>query len=73
MDMPSVKAMSKEELHKFLESVKEDQQSVGRMHKLIQAGGDNKKSQFHDSATSRLGKYFSDKEKSSKNSEKKED
>ena len=39
------------------------------MHKLIQAGGDSKKSQFHDSATSRLGKFFSDKEKATKKPE----
>ena len=66
---PSVKAMNKDEWHKFLKTVKEDKQGVARMHKLIQAGGDSKKSQFHDSATSRLGKFFSDKEKATKKPE----
>ena len=61
--MPSVKAMSNEDWHKFLRCVKEDKQGVVRMHKLIQAGSDSKKSQFHHSSTSRLGKFFSDKEK----------
>ena len=67
MKMPSVKAMNKDEWHRFLKTVKEDKQGVARMHKLIQAGGDCKKPQFHDSATSRLGKFFSDKEKATRN------
>ena len=69
LEMPSVKAMNKDEWYKFLKTVKEDKQGVARMHKLIQAGGDSKKSQFYDSATSRLGKYFSDKEKAEKKPE----
>ena len=69
IDMPSVKAMSKEEWHNFLRFLKEDKQGVSRMHKLIQASGDSKRSQFHDSATSGLGNFLSDKEKSSKKEE----
>ena len=56
LDTPSVKAMSKEDWHKFLRTVKEDSQGATGMHKLIEAGGDNNKSQFHGFATSRLGK-----------------
>ena len=69
LDMPNVKAMNKDEWHRFLKTVKEDKQGVARMYKLIQAGGDSKKPQFHDSATSRLGKFFSDKEKDTKKTE----
>ena len=69
LDTPTVKSMSKDEWHKFLRSVEEDKHGVGRLHKLIQAGGDSKKSQFHDLANSRLGKYVSDKEKPQKKEE----
>ena len=69
LEVPSVKAMNKDEWYKFLKTVKEDKKGVARMHKMIQAGGDSKKSHFYDSATSRLGKYLSDKEKAQKKPE----
>ena len=69
LDTPTVKSMGKDEWHKFLRTVKEDKHGVGRLHKLIQAGGDSKKSQFHDSANSRLGKYVCDKDKPQKKKE----
>ena len=49
--------MPKEDWHKFSRSIKEDKHGVGKMFKLIQASGDGSKSQFHDSARSRLGKH----------------
>ena len=68
-EMPSVKAMSKDEWYKFLKIVKDDKRGVRTLHNHLQAGGDGKKSPFYDSATSRLGKYFSDKEKAQKKPE----
>ena len=62
IDQPSVKAMPKEDWYQILRSIKEDKHAVQRMYKLIMASGDGKKTQFHDSALSRLGQCCAEKE-----------
>ena len=73
VDQPIVRAMPQEEWHHFLRTIKEDKHGVQRMHKLILASGDGKKSQFHDSALSRLGKFRSEKSSGKGNKSKEED
>ena len=65
--------MPKEDWYQFLRSIKEDKHAVQRVHKLIMASSDGKKSQLIDFALSRLGKFRAEKNAEKSKAKKEED